>query len=74
MSLSEMTMIVVLFHTMRGRQVNTFYRGLVCRFMTSEFPRQLSYTRFVALMSRCSFSACHQLIERNHRTSKVKST
>ncbi len=54
MSLSEMTTIVVLFHTMRGRQFKEFYRGNVCRFMTSEFPRQLSYTRFVALMPRCA--------------------
>jgi transposase len=54
MSLSEMTTIVVLFHTMRSRQFKEFYRGIVCRFMTSEFPRQLSYTRFVALMPRCA--------------------
>jgi transposase len=54
MSLSEMTTIVVLFHTMRGRQFKAFYRGTVCRFMTSEFPRQLSYTRFMALMPRCA--------------------
>ena len=54
MSLSEMTTIVVLFHTMRGRQFKAFYRGTVCRFMTAEFPRRLSYTRFVALMPRCA--------------------
>ena len=54
MSLSEMTTIVVLFHTMRGRQFKAFYRGIVCRFMTAEFPRRLSYTRFVALMPRCA--------------------
>ena len=54
MSLSEMTAIVVLFHTMRGRQFKEFYRGTVCRFMTSQFPRQLSYCRFVALMPRCA--------------------
>ena len=54
MSLSEMSTIVVLFHTMRGRQFKAFYRGTVCRFMTSEFPRQVSYTRFVALMPRCA--------------------
>ena len=50
MALSEMTTITVLFHTMRGRQFKEFYRGIVCRFMTSEFPRRLSHTRFVALM------------------------
>lgn len=54
MSLSEMTTIAVLFHTMRGRQFKAFYCGIVCRFMTSEFPRRLSYTRFVALMPRCA--------------------
>jgi hypothetical protein len=54
MSLSEMTTIVVLFHTMRGRQFKEFYRGTVCRFMTSEFPCLLSYSRFVALMPRCA--------------------
>ncbi|WP_349283059.1 transposase [Polaromonas hydrogenivorans] len=54
MSLSEMTTIVVLFHTMRGRQFKAFYAGIVCRFMTAEFPRRLSYARFVALMPRCA--------------------
>ena len=54
MSLSEMTTIAVLFHTMRGRQFKAFYGGIVCRFMTAEFPRRLSYTRFVALMPRCA--------------------
>ena len=48
-----MTTIVVLFHTMRGRQFKAFYGGTVCRFMTAELPRRLSYTRFVALMPRC---------------------
>jgi len=39
---------------MRGRHFNAFYRGIVRPFMTAEFPRQLSYTRFVALMPRCA--------------------
>ncbi len=54
MSLSEMTTIPVLFHTMLGRQFKEFFRGTVCRFMTAEFPRRLSYTRFVALILRCA--------------------
>ena len=54
MSLSEMITIVVLFHMMRGRQFKEFYRDTVCRFINSEFPRRLSYTRFVALMPRCA--------------------
>ena len=31
MSLSEMTTIAVLFHTMRGRQFKEFYRGGDCQ-------------------------------------------
>lgn len=54
MTLSEMSTIVVLFHTMHGRQFKHFYCGIVCRFMTAEFPRRLSYNRFVALMPRCA--------------------
>ena len=54
MTLSEMSTVVVLFHTMHGRQFKHFYCGIVCRFMTAEFPRRLSYTRFVALMPRCA--------------------
>ena len=52
MSLSEMTTIVVLFHTMRGRQFKGFYGGTVCRFMTAEFPRRLSYTLLFTLAQR----------------------
>jgi transposase len=49
-----MTTIVVLFHTMRGRQFKAFYGAIVCRFMAAEFAHRLSYTRFVALMPRCA--------------------
>ena len=41
MLLTERTTIVVLFHTMRGRQFKAFYRSTVCRLMTSEFDRVL---------------------------------
>ena len=54
MSRSEMTTIVVLFHTMRGRQFKALFRGIVFRFVTAEFARRLLYTRFVALMPRCA--------------------
>lgn len=54
MSLSETTIIVVLFHTTLGRQFKACYWGIVCCFMTSEFPHRLSYMRFVALMPRCA--------------------
>ena len=54
MSQSEMTMIAVLLHTMRGRRFKAFYRGIVYRFMTSEFPRRLSTTCLMALKPRCA--------------------
>ena len=54
MSLSEMTTIVMPCHTMRDRQFKAFYRGIVCRFMTAEFPRWLLYACFMALMPRCA--------------------
>lgn len=54
MSRSEVATIVVLLHTMRGGQFKEFYRGIVCRFMTSKFPRQLIYPCFVVLMPRCA--------------------
>ncbi len=47
MFVSEMSTIVVLFHRMRARQLKAFY----CK---AEFPRRLSYTRFVQLMPRCA--------------------
>ncbi|MCX7257978.1 MAG: hypothetical protein NTZ64_15015 [Polaromonas sp.] len=50
MSLSEMSTIVVLFHRMRARQFKAFYCDIVCRFKEAEFPRRLSYSRFVQLM------------------------
>ena len=57
MSLSEMTSIVVLFHTMRGRQFKEFHRGIVCRSMTVEFPRRLSYTTLRDLNAALRFGA-----------------
>ncbi|EJM5005084.1 IS982 family transposase [Salmonella enterica] len=52
LSLSEMTMLVILFDSMRFRQFKKFYQ-YVSIFMRREFPRLLSYNRFVELMPRC---------------------
>ncbi|EJI6541132.1 IS982 family transposase [Salmonella enterica] len=51
-SLSEMTTLVILFHSMRFRQFKNFYQ-YVSIFMRREFPRLLSYNRFIELMPRC---------------------
>ena len=47
MSDSEVMTILVLFHTMRYRDLKAFYLGHVCRHMRNEFPKLLSYNRFV---------------------------
>lgn len=47
MSDSEMMTILVLFHTMRYRDLKSFYLGYVCNHMRKEFPDRLSYNRFV---------------------------
>ncbi len=52
LSLSEMTTLIILFHSMRFRQFKMFYQ-YVSIFMRREFPRLLSYNRFIELMPRC---------------------
>ena len=47
MSDSEVMTILVLFHTMRHRDLKSFYLGYVCNHMRKEFPNRLSYNRFV---------------------------
>lgn len=50
MSLSEMMTIVVYFHEMGYRNFKSFYLLYVWRHLRAEFPKLLSYTRFVQLM------------------------
>ncbi len=50
MSLSEMMTIVVYFHQQGYRNFKTFYLLYVQRHLQAEFPKLLSYTRFVQLM------------------------
>ena len=47
MSDSEVMTILVLFHTMRYRDLKSFYLGYVCNHMRKEFPNRLSYNLFV---------------------------
>jgi hypothetical protein len=50
MSLAEVMTIMVLFHLSHYRDFKTFYLHHVMRHMRSEFPKLVSYTRFVELM------------------------
>ena len=44
---SEMILIIILFHTYRFRDLKSFYTMYVCKYMKSEFPKTLSYYRFI---------------------------
>jgi hypothetical protein len=52
MSLSEMLTSVVHFHQIGYRNFKTYYLGYVARHLHGEFPKLLSYTRFIQLMPR----------------------
>lgn len=52
LSVSEMMTIMILFHQSCFRHFKGFYLGYVCRHMKSEFPRVISYNRFVQLLPR----------------------
>lgn len=52
MSDSEIMLILIIFHTYRFRELKSFYLGYVCKHMHKEFPRTLSYNRFVERQMR----------------------
>jgi Transposase DDE domain len=51
LSESELMTIVIHFHQSNYRDFKHYYQAHVCRYLTGEFPRLLSYNRFVELMS-----------------------
>jgi hypothetical protein len=50
LSESEVMTIVILFHQSHYRNFKAFYLEYVCRHLRSEFPKLVSYSRFVTLM------------------------
>ena len=50
MSMSEVMTIVVNFHLSGYRNFKTYYLEYVCKHLRGEFPRLVSYNRFVELM------------------------
>lgn len=53
MSLSEIMTIAVYFHYSSYRTFKHYYQNYVCKSLTKEFPRLLSYNRFVEVMQSC---------------------
>jgi transposase len=52
LSESEVMTIVILFHQSHYRNFKAFYLGYVRRHLRAEFPKLVSYTRFVTLMQQ----------------------
>jgi hypothetical protein len=50
LSISEMMTIVIHFHQSRYRDFKTYYTKHVCQHLRKEFPKLVSYERFVILM------------------------
>lgn len=50
MSMSEMMTIVILFHLSHYKTFKDFYRHDICGHYTKDFPKRLSYSRFIQLM------------------------
>lgn len=54
MSLSEVLTIAVHFHQSGYRNFKQYYEDYICVRLASDFPRRVSYTRFLELMSETS--------------------
>ena len=54
MSLSEIMTITVYFHLSNYRTFKHYYKDYVCKYLTKEFPKLLSYNRFVEVMKNTS--------------------
>ena len=50
MSLSEIMTIMVLFHLSHYRTFKDFYLNYLCVYMHKDFPKLVSYQRFIELM------------------------
>jgi len=58
MSLSEMMTVIIGFHMSNQRDFKNYYTGFIARFYKSEFPRLLSYTRFLEVMPSALVPLC----------------
>lgn len=77
LSVSEVMTILIHFHQSRYRDFKSYYTEHVCQHLRSEFPKLVSYERFVILMSSVlgPLSAyLHSLYGRCHGVSFIDST
>lgn len=58
MSPSEVMTIIIGFHMSNQRDFKNYYKGIVARFYRSDFPKLLSYTRFLEVMPSVLVPLC----------------
>jgi hypothetical protein len=58
LSISEMMTIIIHFHQSHYRDFKTYYLEYVCEYLRGEFPRLVSYNRFIELMPRTLLPLC----------------
>lgn len=72
LSMSEiMTIIVVWFHISGYRTFKWYYKNYVCKQLRGEFPRLVSYSRFVELMPSIIIPLCVYLHTREGKVTGV---
>ena len=52
MTISEIMIFLIVFHTSNHCDFKSYYKGYIAKFYRSEFPSLLSYTRFLQVMPR----------------------
>lgn len=58
MSISEMMTVVIGFHMSHHSDVKNYYLGYVSCFYKSDFPKLLSYTRFLEVLTSLIVPMC----------------
>ena len=71
LSASEVMTIVIHFHQQGYRDFKSFYRKHVCKHLAAEFPRLVSYGRFIELMPGVLLLLCAYLQSRFGRCTRI---
>lgn len=71
LTLSEVMTIIVWFQHSSYRNFKVYYRKEVCQLLRDEFPKLVSYTRFVELIPSALVPLCFYLQTRKGKTSGI---
>ncbi len=71
MSTSEVMTLVIHFHQQGYRNLKHYYQKHVCEYLQAEFPKLVSYGRFVELVQQVALPLCAFLKSRMGRTTGV---